>query len=57
MSIDFSSPMYSIGDKVMIKSTSQVGRISNVNPGVKRVDDKYLILGEWYSSSEFTFIK
>ena len=57
MSVNFSRPLFSIGDKVMIKRTSQVGRISGVDGGVRRVDDKYLILGEWYSSSEFTFIK
>ena len=43
MSIDFSSPKFSVGDKVMDTTTSNVGRVTAIDVGISRHDDKATI--------------
>ena len=57
MSIDYSWPKFSIGDKVEIRATQKTGRVTNIETGVRSSDDRFFVNGEWFRSNDLILIK
>ena len=57
MSADYSATKYNVGDKVMVKTTSEVGRVTDIDIGTKNSDDKYFVCQGWHKANDLLFIK
>ena len=65
MSIDYSWPKFSIGDKVENRFTFQTGRVTLIETGrvtlieagVRASDDRFFVNGRWHKADELILIK
>lgn len=55
--MDEEPPFFSVGDKVCAESDGMIGIVKRINKQARRVNDRFLMCGKWYSTFDLTLLK